>query len=1444
MIFISIFSGNLENKYSNAFSKESYLENEFEVSTSQSNYEFNYDTFSEDPTTRSLGGTLEWSIDLADEALSTPAICDLNPSMNGMNDYYEVVVASSDDKVCAVYNDGKLLWEFNDCVIDDMTIFEQSLGYEPPPFFGSVLPIDIAYSKGSEIIIGEEDALLCLNSDGTKLWNCKCTTDGTFLYTGAICDLEGDYQGIDAEGNDVGYRNDLEYIFVSHNEYYDDVYLECWQSNSQEIFRYKVNLSLSPEFLTGCSVTAELDGYFFLEDNEKILKDLLENDPDTLYTDIILTTTDFQRIIFSHEDGQPHGQYTVSINVSKPDGKTDYTYYGLPAVANLSGSRELECVAGFGYGSKNWTDAKGGICVYNQYGKDLTDPFLTGPAPSAVYSSPAICDAQMIREKNLGVDKKIDYEVYFGCDNGKFYCLQGSYLTELWSYQTGGRILSSPAVCNINSGESLEVVVGSDDGFVYCFEADPKELDLNGKPHPRDDGMPDDGGEKGDYDILWKFDTTSVDSASGKIGISSPIIGDIDFDGELEVLIGDTGGTLYCISAGGYCAIGQIDWPMFHYDLNKTGFYRPKEGLGVDIQLLKGHLLDKDFYNIMPGQTKTYNILVKNLATYFYENDIETFWLEFDQDVYSFGNNDENHKWPKSILTGDKLKWGYKDGGSKLEPYLVLKGLEQANLTLNITAPWNGDLGEFLKINIFVQSANKTYVWNSLSFSIYLDLKLDFEAEILIKPDISAEFLGKKVIELTPTEQAYVGVQVNNLGNMNDSYHLALEGNTYGWEIYFNDTKSQLYNNALELDASIMKEQFPYNYQDSEGLVYFTVKPPPDGGDNEVLTLKLKVTSVYSNVTHYFGEIIKIDYLYIIIDLQQKMELTCSEPRKSIGAGETAVFKVNLTNHGDSKIEVKISNSQLDYGWDLRFLFESIEYNNSNELIIPVEKESISHIYILITAPEQIKSNTIQTLTLFGTTSNFHNLITNDSIELSVIIDKYYSLNASVSLSQLKSDPGSFVSTYLEVANLGNIKDVITMSWVVPDGKWKTQFLLNKIETETADLAPGQQLRFQVKIFIPNDCQLGGYDLDINITGLSNTKFIKIKVIVNKVENLSLYGLSKIDIDPYLELNSILRPKPGFVPGDMVSLNFQLTNNGNSPSKVKLDLESLYPVLSDIEPPAIEWREFEKVNWWATIYKISNYEIYSVEYNRADFNQEIDMFNESYHISYLNIVSSQTRNITLLLSNNQTVWLQVKIQIPEDLPSTYPKIHPFPNEPWCFRLSCESTDENETTYEKVLEDNRVIIKLDISYPDLAILNISIPKKIVEGSKIKLNISVVNVGDMFANNVVIALYIDNQEIDRMVISKIDINVPKLITFIINYTSVEQNISVKVDPDNEIIELNEKNNEKNVDISNYRTANPRKTESPEFQSYILITFIIIILVIFSIIMVKHFHRKTIP
>ncbi|MCD6108687.1 MAG: PQQ-binding-like beta-propeller repeat protein, partial [Thermoplasmata archaeon] len=170
-----------------------------------------------------------------------------------------------------------------------------------------------------------------------------------------------------------------------------------------------------------------------------------------------------------------------------------------------------------------------------------------------VIASPAVADIDNDRHK----------EVVIGSLDGWVYALNGANGALKWKYKTNSQVFSSAALANLDDDPQLEVVVGSEDGFLYCLDG------VNGA-------------------LQWTYKT------NGGIS-SSPSIGDVNGDGKLEVVVGSKDGYVYCLnnlgglywkyktngaifsspsfSAKCCCSQYQENWPMFRHDIARTGYY-------------------------------------------------------------------------------------------------------------------------------------------------------------------------------------------------------------------------------------------------------------------------------------------------------------------------------------------------------------------------------------------------------------------------------------------------------------------------------------------------------------------------------------------------------------------------------------------------------------------------------------------------------------------------------------------------------------------------------------------------------------------------------------------------------------------------------------------------------------------------------------------------------
>ncbi|MDP2897443.1 MAG: S8 family serine peptidase [bacterium] len=165
--------------------------------------------------------------------------------------------------------------------------------------------------------------------------------------------------------------------------------------------------------------------------------------------------------------------------------------------------------------------------VLQWYG-DLYRHFETG---GAIESSPAVADILTDQQGYPGL------EIVVGSNDGYIYCFSCTQGTTCWSYYTGGPVRSSPAIGDIDpSTEGFETVVGSDANKVLCLRADGT--------------------------LLWEFQTED------DVSHSSPALGDLNPSSPgLEVAIGTLNGTAYVLNGGDY---GSLFW-VFECDPGTWG---------------------------------------------------------------------------------------------------------------------------------------------------------------------------------------------------------------------------------------------------------------------------------------------------------------------------------------------------------------------------------------------------------------------------------------------------------------------------------------------------------------------------------------------------------------------------------------------------------------------------------------------------------------------------------------------------------------------------------------------------------------------------------------------------------------------------------------------------------------------------------------------------------
>ncbi len=205
-----------------------------------------------------------------------------------------------------------------------------------------------------------------------------------------------------------------------------------------------------------------------------------------------------------------------------------------PAVGDIDGDGSMEIVV---------ADKSGWVHAWRYNGRSVEGWPVN--LRDDIVSSPALGDMD---------DNRNTLEIVIGTEYGTIYVLKSDGTTmDGWPVSVADDMTSSPAIGDINGDGSADVVVATGTGLgytglVYAFRSSGRKIGT-----------------------LWPVHT------GGNISYSSPALGDLDGDGDLEVVVGScrdaagTGGYLHAWDISGRLSDDGIVWGGFRHDPRHTG---------------------------------------------------------------------------------------------------------------------------------------------------------------------------------------------------------------------------------------------------------------------------------------------------------------------------------------------------------------------------------------------------------------------------------------------------------------------------------------------------------------------------------------------------------------------------------------------------------------------------------------------------------------------------------------------------------------------------------------------------------------------------------------------------------------------------------------------------------------------------------------------------------
>jgi hypothetical protein len=190
-------------------------------------------------------------------------------------------------------------------------------------------------------------------------------------------------------------------------------------------------------------------------------------------------------------------------------------------------------------------------------------------------------------------------EVVVGSQDSSVYFIKGDLNndgiinpSEVTSFHTGGAVMSSPAIADVDGNGTLDVIIGSDDFKIYCLGYSPATNSVSSNwsyltgnvvqssPAIANSGRPMLTIYAGSADsVLYVLngDGSLITSypANGQI-VTSPSVADIDGDHKLEIAFttwGDPDKFMVLRDSASNVTAFASPWPMFRHDARHTGLY-------------------------------------------------------------------------------------------------------------------------------------------------------------------------------------------------------------------------------------------------------------------------------------------------------------------------------------------------------------------------------------------------------------------------------------------------------------------------------------------------------------------------------------------------------------------------------------------------------------------------------------------------------------------------------------------------------------------------------------------------------------------------------------------------------------------------------------------------------------------------------------------------------
>jgi uncharacterized membrane protein len=382
-------------------------------------------------------------------------------------------------------------------------------------------------------------------------------------------------------------------------------------------------------------------------------------------------------------------------------------------------------------------------------------------------------------------------------------------------------------------------------------------------------------------------------------------------------------------------------------------------------------------------------------------------------------------------------------------------------------------------------------------------------------------------------------------------------------------------------------------------------------------------------------------------------------------------------------------------------------------------------------------------------------------------VNYLYGLNASMEPGVMTAFPGEWVDYTVQVGCVGNTDETVTASLrTLPHG-WTGALTLPDDDTGTTEkefiVARGGWCNATLSLLVPEGTRDGSYHSTINVTSRATGQWalLQATILVGRVYDIGVIPWGDGIGDP--ESRQVTHT---VAPGTSTIQQVQVTNRGNTDDTIELEASCAMEDRAD--------------GWDCSIVSISNFGGISSSEEFVDFTIPLAISNSGGSVVYRPDNASAGENSVLFtLGPGESAYAGVEILTP---------VTANDRDEVSVTISGESVSLSEDT-----SDNSVEVLIDIDLSDLTFGGaMQYPSDMREGEAYTFMANVKNVGDIAAEHFWVALYVDDDEVDRV---RVQILMPNK-TWVVGLNwiakSGDHRYMMMVDSEEEVIESDEQNN----------------------------------------------------